>query len=124
MSAVRTMIPTAPPAEGSTLGPLEKIVDELESSTLSAARPAQDESAAEAQGAEGEEQAAPPRPAHQARVSFVGAGPGDPDLLTVRGAAALAEADLLVLDHQLTERFRPLARFPVPSRSFVIRTRC
>jgi uroporphyrinogen III methyltransferase/synthase len=106
------MSPTAPPAEESTLGPLEKIEDELDSSALAGPRPRQQEAAAEPQGAEGEEQvtAAAPRPAHQARVSFVGAGPGDPDLLTVRGAAALAEADVLVLDHQLTERFRPLAR--------------
>jgi uroporphyrinogen III methyltransferase/synthase len=45
--------------------------------------------------------------ASRARVSFVGAGPGDPDLLTVRAAALLAEADVLVVETRLRERFVP-----------------
>ena len=32
------------------------------------------------------------------RVVLVGAGPGDPDLITVKGANALAEADVVVYD--------------------------
>ncbi|HEX4789532.1 MAG TPA: bifunctional uroporphyrinogen-III C-methyltransferase/uroporphyrinogen-III synthase [Actinospica sp.] len=118
MTAVRTLTATVPTAGGGTLTPLEKIEGALESVLPDAqALDAQTAAAAQAPAPEGEgaEQAKDPadggaRPAHQARVSFVGAGPGDPDLLTVRGAAALAEADVLVLDHLLAERFRPLAR--------------
>ena len=32
------------------------------------------------------------------RVILVGAGPGDPDLITVRGAAALGRADVVLYD--------------------------
>ena len=47
------------------------------------------------------------RSAARARVSFVGAGPGDPDLLTVRAAALLADADVLVIEAGLRARFVP-----------------
>jgi uroporphyrinogen III methyltransferase/synthase len=51
--------------------------------------------------------------ASRARVSFVGAGPGDPDLLTVRAAALLAEADVLVVESGLRDRFAPRCRTAV-----------
>ncbi|RJL22521.1 uroporphyrinogen-III synthase [Bailinhaonella thermotolerans] len=38
------------------------------------------------------------------RVAFVGAGPGDENLLTLRGAELLAKADLVVLDQQVYGR--------------------
>jgi uroporphyrinogen III methyltransferase/synthase len=46
------------------------------------------------------------KPARQpARVAFVGAGPGDPGLLTVRAAEYLAEADVVVMDQVSREEF-------------------
>ena len=32
------------------------------------------------------------------KVTLVGAGPGDPDLLTIKGAKSLAEADVVLYD--------------------------
>ena len=42
-------------------------------------------------------------------VYLVGAGPGDPGLLTVRGAEALARADVVVYDHLASARLLELA---------------
>jgi len=39
-----------------------------------------------------------------ARVHFVGAGPGDPDLLTLKGARLIAKADLVIYPGSLTPR--------------------
>lgn len=38
------------------------------------------------------------RKQHRGRLTLVGAGPGDPELITVKGARAIAEADLLLHD--------------------------
>ena len=50
-----------------------------------------------------------PKASRPARVAFVGAGPGDPALLTVAAADLLARADVVVIDHiareTLVERF-------------------
>ncbi len=40
-----------------------------------------------------------------ARVAFVGAGPGDPGLLTLRAAEYLAEADIVIIDQVSREEF-------------------
>ena len=45
----------------------------------------------------------------QGHVSLVGAGPGDPDLITVRGAAALREADVILYDELACEDLLALA---------------
>lgn len=43
------------------------------------------------------------------RVLIVGAGPGDPELLTVRGAAAIREADVILYDCRTVEPVLELA---------------
>src|SRR6185437_4015670 len=41
-------------------------------------------------------------------VAFVGAGPGDDGLMTLRGARLLGAASLVIADAELAERFRHL----------------
>src|SRR6185437_10135699 len=41
-------------------------------------------------------------------VAFVGAGPGDDGLMTLRGARLLGAANLVIADAELAERFRHL----------------
>jgi len=43
------------------------------------------------------------------RLILVGAGPGDPDLMTLRGAAALGRADLVLFDELASEELLSLA---------------
>lgn len=41
-------------------------------------------------------------------VTLVGAGPGDPDLLTVKAAKAIEQATLIVFDNLVSEEIRAL----------------
>ena len=43
------------------------------------------------------------------RITLVGAGPGDPDLLTIKGAKALAEADVILYDALANEELLSFA---------------
>ena len=52
---------------------------------------------------------APSGGAERGRLILVGAGPGDPDLITVRGAAALGRADVVLYDQLATFELLSLA---------------
>ncbi|HOJ60685.1 MAG TPA: SAM-dependent methyltransferase, partial [bacterium] len=45
----------------------------------------------------------------QGRVYLVGAGPGDPGLLTVRGSELLRQAEVIVYDHLVSREILDLA---------------
>ena len=50
------------------------------------------------------------------KVHFIGAGPGDPELITVKGARLLGEADVVIyagslVDRELVHRYAPEAEF-------------
>ncbi|QFU08075.1 Siroheme synthase [Rhodobacteraceae bacterium THAF1] len=50
------------------------------------------------------------RTAREGHVAFVGSGPGDPDLLTMKARRALDEADVVIFDRLVTPEILELAR--------------
>jgi uroporphyrin-III C-methyltransferase len=63
-----------------------------------------------------------PPPAPVGFVSLVGAGPGSPDLLTLRGLRALERADVILADALLEPGFAAL--YPAEARVFTVGRRC
>jgi uroporphyrin-III C-methyltransferase len=55
-------------------------------------------------------------------VSLVGAGPGNPDLLTLRGFKALRQAEVILYDALLDEAFQAL--FPSEAQAIFVGKRC
>ncbi|EFH31218.1 uroporphyrin-III C-methyltransferase/uroporphyrinogen-III synthase, partial [Streptomyces pristinaespiralis ATCC 25486] len=63
----------------------------------------------------------PPLPAHgHGHVTFLGAGPGDPGLLTLRAVEALAGADVLVAEPQVLDVVRGHARASVSTPELTV----
>ena len=61
-------------------------------------------------------------PAPQGFVSLIGAGPGCPDLVTVRGLKALQRADVILFDALLDSSFQEL--FPAQALAVAVGKRC
>ncbi|WP_067661402.1 uroporphyrinogen-III C-methyltransferase [Ferrimonas marina] len=59
-----------------------------------------------------------PKPSEEARVSLVGAGPGDPDLLTVKALRCIQQADVILYDNLVSEAIRDL--FPKDSTALFV----
>ncbi len=74
----------------------------------SAGKPAvEDSTAGAAVGVATETAAGVPGRRQAGRVTFLGAGPGDPGLLTLNAVEALSTADLLIADPEIAESVRP-----------------
>ena len=48
------------------------------------------------------------------RITLVGAGPGDPELLTLKGLRAIKSADVILYDALLSEELLEFAKTGVP----------
>lgn len=55
------------------------------------------------------------------KVFLAGAGPGDPDLLTIKGLKAIKEADVILYDRLVNKKILEFAS-PRPNSSTVVRT--
>ena len=64
----------------------------------------------------------PIRPLHRGFVSLVGAGPGDPELLTLRGLRALQQAEVILTDALVDPTFEAL--FPSQAEVVPVGKRC
>ena len=65
---------------------------------------------------------AAPAPARRGHVSLVGAGPGDPELLTIKAVRALQSADVVLYDKLIDPRVLDLA--PARARRIDVGKRC